>query len=692
MSNFCQNYEMEHEEIIHNFYKKCNTDDESFEYYENVSDIKNQSYKFNNLLDIEQSISSLKYNDAKNKKVKENKTEIINQKEKYKNIFISDFMHIMNVPQNYDDFKKGLMDIISKDFNRNNKNLNDSFLDIFEIDLLYGELEMNISFQAEQNPLLENEEKEIYKDYIEKIEQIFILNNEKIKLSQKKKYNSNIGRRNKKIKLRVKSLLKYPRPKKKNHIKESSNEDLEGKFNSQKDINSDKRQNKNNNFKGFEKGQNSKDNIKNKEANNSFNNFEHDIVRLEFDEDSNECFDIQNDSFFSSIKDFSGRWPKKREKEDESSEEIMEGNSYDSYNELNLIHEESIIYNEKLNKSSQASRKTYTIANNSFSKNSINMSNTLIFPSSFLLTPSSDFSSSENLENFNLFNFSFKIEKTGNINDDNKSFEHLFFKKRKRENKKIFSISKINKQNKKLNNNKKLNFENNNNSCMFANLDKINQEFKILQNENNNKTMNNYLNKNNKKKANKKSIKKISKNIFSTKIIIDKKNILDNSHEKNKKTIDNLSDIDKNDDSFIKKKRKKVLEKIKEKVNIKRPYEIERSIFRNFRDYLFANKTSFEEIISRNKNFWHEFFSKEKLNSFSLKINDKQNKSFSNKLMKHIFSIAGVDELYKEFISDIQLQNKLKEKYDSYEHKIYQQNFHIIYCAKYKEEELNFEE
>ena len=62
--------------------------------------------------------------------------------------------------------------------------------------------------------------------------------------------------------------------------------------------------------------------------------------------------------------------------------------------------------------------------------------------------------------NFNQFNLSFKIERSDNINDDNRSFDHLFFKKRKRENKKIFNISKINKSNKKLNNNKKLNFEN----------------------------------------------------------------------------------------------------------------------------------------------------------------------------------------------------------------------------------------
>jgi hypothetical protein len=103
----------------------------------------------------------------------------------------------------------------------------------------------------------------------------------------------------------------YPGAKKENYINESANDNGEGKPNSQKNINSDKKQNKNNNFKKFEGEQNSKDNIKNKEAANSFNNFEHDILSLEFDEDLNECFDIKNDCFCLSKNNFSGRWPKK---------------------------------------------------------------------------------------------------------------------------------------------------------------------------------------------------------------------------------------------------------------------------------------------------------------------------------------------------------------------------------------------
>ena len=90
------------------------------------------------------------------------------------------------------------------------------------------------------------------------------------------------------------------------------------------------------------------------------------------------------------------------------------------------------------------------------------------------------------------------------------------------------------------------------------------------------------------------------------------------------------------------------------------------------------------------------FLSTKNLSSFSIIIDSKEIKckSFSHILMKKSFSFDGVDELYKKFISDIQLQNiieenlkkKLKEKI--YGYKIYKKNFHKIYCAKYKEEDV----
>ena len=252
----------------------------------------------------------------------------------------------------------------------------------------------------------------------------------------------------------------------------------------------------------------------------------------------------------------------------------MEDNSYDYCNIVN----------------SQISNKTYSMLYNSYLNDSSNISKTFIFPSNSLLSPSSAFSSTENFENFALFDLNSKIERT---DDDNKSLEHLFNKKRKRE---IFDISKIPKPNKKLNNN-----NNNNNSCIIGN---INQKFIILPNKNNNKSMINYINKNNKKKSNKKTLQ----NIFSTKIKINEKNMLDNSQEKNTITANNLSDIDNDDDSFIKKKRDKVVEKIKEKIIIKRPYELERTLCRKFRDYLSDNKTLFEDIINQDKNFWDHFY------------------------------------------------------------------------------------
>ena len=683
MSNFSQDYQMEHEESsIHNFYyKKCNTHDESFEYDENVIDIRNRSCEiggsFYRLSDLKRNIISSQNDYAQNPKEIENKNEIINPKEK----FISDSIPIMIVPEICPDFEKELNNNNSKDLNLNNKNLNDSFLDNFDDELLYEESEMKNLSKAEQKQLLENKLKDFCNDSFEIIN---ISNNKSIKSYPKTKNYSDIDSENEKSEFFYISLPKFPITKKDNYIKESSNDNQEGKPNQQKKTNSEKKENKNGN-KNSEGEQNSKDKIKNKEANYSFNKFEHDTMNLEFDKDSIELFDIKNYSFYKSEKDFFGNCPKKRDKEDGSSEEDMEmeDNSYDNYNIVN----------------SQISNKTYSIPYNFDSEDSINVSKTSIFPSNSLLFSSSAFSSSENLENYNPFDLNSKIERT---EDDNKSLEHLFNKKRKKE---IFGISKI----KKFNSNKRLNFENNNNSCIIGN---INQEFLIPPNKNNNKSMINCVNKNNKKKSNKKT----PKNIFFTKITINDKNMIDNSHEKKTIAANNLSDIDKGDDPFIQKKRDKVFnkinEKIKEKIKKKNTYEIERTLCRIFRDYLSDNKTLFEDIISQDNNFWDKFLSTKNLSSFSM-FSDNDGikcKSFSHKLMKKSFSFDGVDELYKRFISDIQLQNKteeklkkefkkkleekLKEKLEEkikekmYTHKIYKKNFHIIYCAKYKEEDL----
>ena len=570
ISNLYPNNASEHEEIIHSFYQKCKEcDNKTLEYYSDISEIQNQTFTSITIYALRGLF--FKNNDAKNQKEKKNKSEIIIPKEKYKYIFISDPKPIMNVPKSYADFEKELRDNNSKDFNSNNENLNDFFLDNFDNELLYEEPKMKNLPKAEQKLILENKVKDFYNDIVEVMN--FSNNDKSIKSSQKTKNYSYFGSKNKKIGLGVKSLPKFPIVKKENYIKVSSNEDRKGKPNQHKKTNPENKENKKNN-QNFEGEQNSKDNIKNKEANNSFNNFELDAMNLELDKDSNELFDIKNYSFYKSENYFSGNCPKKRDKEDGNSEEKMEDNSYDYCNIVN----------------SQISNKTYSMLYNSYLNDSSNISKTFIFPSNSLLSPSSAFSSTENFENFALFDLNSKIERT---DDDNKSLEHLFNKKRKRE---IFDISKIPKPNKKLNNN-----NNNNNSCIIGN---INQKFIILPNKNNNKSMINYINKNNKKKSNKKTLQ----NIFSTKIKINEKNMLDNSQEKNTITANNLSDIDNDDDSFIKKKRDKVVEKIKEKIIIKRPYELERTLCRKFRDYLSDNKTLFEDIINQDKNFWDHFY------------------------------------------------------------------------------------
>ena len=262
--------------------------------------------------------------------------------------------------------------------------------------LLSGEPETNNSFPDEQYPLLENKDKEFYKDYNEVIDNKFKLNIKRFKPSRKKKNSTKIGRRNKKIKLRVKSLPKFLLAKKDNYIKESANDDPEGKPNAHKKTNSEKKEGKNGGKKpGGER--NSKNSTKIKEENNSFNDFELDILSSEFDKDFNELLSEKNYPCSLSEKDLFGHCPKERDKKYENSEEKKEGDSFDNFN----------IFNSK------TSNKTYSMPNNphlAFLEDSQNVSNLLNYSCKNFFRPSSDFFPSENLENFARFNSSNKNE------------------------------------------------------------------------------------------------------------------------------------------------------------------------------------------------------------------------------------------------------------------------------------------
>ena len=539
---------------IQKFHKKDGNDDKGFESHARSKDIKNQKHKtqshFCKPLGNKPNISSPKNDYAENQKEMNCEIENLkfNLKEKYKymevpfhkdcKIFDGSKVFGPNIEDNLDNliyppfdddlFKAEQNLLIVKRENEHNEFIEKKEKD-FNFDnrsIKYEQIKNDNSnlFQADQNLLLEKKEKE-FKDYIEEIDNNFNLDNKRIKPSRKKKNNSKIGRRNKKIKLRVKSAPKFPKVKKDNYIKESSNDDPEGKPNAHKKTNSEKKEGKNGGKKpGGER--NSKNSTKIKEENNSFNDFELDILSSEFNKDFNELLSEKNYPCSLSEKDLSGHCPKERDKKYENSEEKKEGDSFDNFNIFN-----SEIFN-----------KTYSLSNNPYLEDSINVINSLNYSCDNFFPPSSDFSPSENLGSFHLFDSSCKNEGTDDLNDENISFEKHLFNEGKRKREKIFSVSKIPKANKKLNNN-----NNNNNSCIIGN---INQEFPILPNKNNNKSMINYMNKNNKKKSNKKT----PKNIFFTKITINEKNMVDNSQEKKTITANNLSDIDKGDDYLFKRK------------------------------------------------------------------------------------------------------------------------------------------
>ena len=221
-----------------------------------------------------------------------------------------------------------------------------------------------------------------------------------------------------------------------------------------------------------------------------------------------------------------------------------------------------------------------------------------------------------------------------------------------------------------------LNFSKNNISApssenSLSNINFNNITFSGFSHENNNYVNNSYeLNRTfdnnlcNKKRKRKKEEKIIDMKNNSCENISKIKNPENNN---NKKTLDKQT----ND---MEKKRDKIKQEIyKYDKNLRRLYNIVRSLFREFKQYLFDR--------GKKPDLGEEFNNIYFTNDIS---------SYSHPFMEDFFSKDCIVELYKEFLEDPNNKNYIKENNDDDSHKICRNNLHKMYSKKYSVNDLDF--
>ena len=134
---------------------------------------------------------------------------------------------------------------------------------------------------------------------------------------------------------------------------------------------------------------------------------------------------------------------------------------------------------------------------------------------------------------------------------------------------------------------------------------------------------------------------------------------------------------------MIKKKRDIIWEKL---ITEKKLGDIERGLYREFRDYLKKNRDKFHLY----NDFWDNYFKeikKKDKHAIILTMNDddKDFKSYKHDLLKFIFSRDDIPEKYKAFLEDKNYNHKYNPE------SIYKKNLYKIYSEKYKESDLELD-
>ena len=134
---------------------------------------------------------------------------------------------------------------------------------------------------------------------------------------------------------------------------------------------------------------------------------------------------------------------------------------------------------------------------------------------------------------------------------------------------------------------------------------------------------------------------------------------------------------------LIKKKRDIIWKKL---ITEKKLGDIERGLYREFRDYLKKNRDKFHLYNDFWDNYFEEIKKKDK-HAIILIMNDgdKDFKSYIQDLLEFILSRDDIPEKYKAFLEDKNYNHKYNPE------SIYKKNLYKIYSEKYKESDLELD-
>ena len=309
---------------------------------------------------------------------------------------------------------------------------------------------------------------------------------------------------------------------------------------------------------------------------------------------------------------------------------------------------------------------------NSSTKDSMTLNNSSNNRSNVLVGISSDIS---NLDNSNKFSSIDKDSKNNNLNNTMNNLNYIQIFKDKQ---KIFHISKETKLNKIFKDDIKLNIgEKDTINISGINLE-LKNESEIIQNSHISLPNKSFifpmeLDEN----------KKPNINVFGEPIF--------NIPNKNNKKAKNSKD-----DELLKKKRNRVVDEIQ--TQIKKYQDLEKRIYREFREYLRKNE-KYKEIKGVSEEFWEKYLNKD-ISKANIIIEGKKIKSYCHELIKYLFSIDDISKIYEEFLNDKKFHedymNNINEKNENIiiyksTFEFYRKNMHKIYCDKYEESDLELD-
>ena len=358
------------------------------------------------------------------------------------------------------------------------------------------------------------------------------------------------------------------------------------------------------------------------------------------------------------------------------SHEVEEKNKFEGEEIKNIDKKNKPLFSSKKSLEEKFNSKNSTNISskiyNSSTKDSMTLNNSSNNRSNVLVGISSDIS---NLDNSNKFSSIDKDSKNNNLNNTMNNLNYIQIFKDKQ---KIFHISKETKLNKIFKDDIKLNIgEKDTINISGINLE-LKNESEIIQNSHISLPNKSFIFPMELDKNKKPNINLSGEPIFNI------------PNENNKKAKNSK------DDELLKKKRNRVVDEIQ--TQIKKYQDLEKRIYREFREYLRKNE-KYKEIKGVSEEFWEKYLNKD-ISKANIIIEGKKIKSYCHELIKYLFSIDGISKIYEEFLNDKKFHedymNNINEKNENIiiyksTFEFYRKNMHKIYCDKYEESDLELD-